>query len=61
MHQEDDGYATTAPVGSFPKGRSRYGLDDVIGNVMKWVEDWDGPYTKDAQKESTAPRRAPSA
>jgi eukaryotic-like serine/threonine-protein kinase len=46
LHNEDDGFATTAPVGSFPKGRSRYGLDDVIGNVMEWVHDWDGPYEK---------------
>jgi len=46
MHKEDDGFVTTAPVGSFPKGRSRYGLDDVIGNVMEWVHDWDGPYDK---------------
>jgi eukaryotic-like serine/threonine-protein kinase len=44
MHNEDDGFPTTAPVGSFPKGRSRYGLDDVIGNVMEWVHDWDGAY-----------------
>jgi eukaryotic-like serine/threonine-protein kinase len=46
MYSDDDGFPTTAPVGSFPKGRSRYGLDDVIGNVMEWVQDWDGPYEK---------------
>jgi formylglycine-generating enzyme required for sulfatase activity/serine/threonine protein kinase len=55
MHDEDDGYPTTAPVGSFPRGRSRYGLDDVIGNVMEWVHDWNGPYTKDAQTNPTGP------
>lgn len=44
MHDQDDGFAATAPVGSFPRGRSMFGLDDVIGNVMEWVEDWDGPY-----------------
>jgi eukaryotic-like serine/threonine-protein kinase len=55
MHKEDDGFPTTAPVGSFPKGRSRYGLDDVIGNVMEWVQDWDGAYGKDAEENPTGP------
>jgi formylglycine-generating enzyme required for sulfatase activity len=55
MHEEDDGYPTTAPVGSFPRGRSRYGLDDVIGNVMEWVHDWNGPYSKEAQTNPLGP------
>ena len=29
MYQVDDGFANTAPVGSFPKGASRYGVKDV--------------------------------
>ncbi len=28
------------PVGSFPAGRSPYGIDDMAGNVMEWVADW---------------------
>lgn len=55
MHAEDDGFPTTAPVGSFPKGRSRYGLDDVIGNVMEWVRDWDGAYTKQPERDPSGP------
>jgi eukaryotic-like serine/threonine-protein kinase len=55
MHDEDDGYPTTAPVGSFPKGRSRYGLDDVIGNVMEWVHDWNGEYTKEPKTDPQGP------
>ncbi len=32
------------PVGSFPAGRSPYGVYDMAGNVMEWVADWYGPY-----------------
>ncbi|RYE93545.1 MAG: formylglycine-generating enzyme family protein [Myxococcales bacterium] len=55
MYNEDDGFPTTAPVGSFPKGRSRYGLDDVIGNVMEWVQDWNGLYGKAAESNPKGP------
>jgi formylglycine-generating enzyme required for sulfatase activity len=37
----DDGFAETAPVGSFPKGASPYGALDMIGNVWEWT---DNPY-----------------
>ena len=55
MYDADDGYPNTAPVGSFPKGASRYGVKDVVGNVWEWVADWYGPYGKDEQKEPKGP------
>jgi formylglycine-generating enzyme required for sulfatase activity/serine/threonine protein kinase len=55
MYDSDDGFPTTAPVGSFPKGASRYGVEDVVGNVWEWVADYYGPYTKDEQKAPTGP------
>jgi serine/threonine-protein kinase len=44
MYGDDDGFATTAPVGSFPLGASRWGVEDVVGNVWEWTSDWYGPY-----------------
>lgn len=39
MFDADDGYAGTSPVGSYPKGRTQSGLEDVVGNVYEWTSD----------------------
>lgn len=36
----DDGWARTAPVGSYEKGASPYGVQDMAGNVREWTSDW---------------------
>ena len=51
-NKEADGFATTAPVKSFPA--NGYGLYDVSGNVWEWCADW---YRPDYYEVST--RRNP--
>ncbi|UCF14609.1 MAG: SUMF1/EgtB/PvdO family nonheme iron enzyme, partial [Phycisphaerales bacterium] len=36
----DDGYDYTAPVGTFAKYSSPYGICDLAGNVAEWTLDW---------------------
>ncbi|MCA9656405.1 MAG: SUMF1/EgtB/PvdO family nonheme iron enzyme [Myxococcales bacterium] len=39
LYPASDGFPGTAPVGSFPAGRTQWGLDDIAGNVFEWTAD----------------------
>jgi formylglycine-generating enzyme required for sulfatase activity len=51
---QNDGYQYTAPVGSYSSGQSPYGIEDLAGNALEWVQDW---YTDDYYRRS--PNRNP--
>ncbi len=53
----DDGYAETAPVGSFEAGKTDEGVYDMAGNVAEWVE---GGYPPGRDEEAGAHARRPS-
>ena len=51
----EDGWETTAPVGSFPA--NGHGLFDMIGNTWEWTQDWFQPgHTADAGKACCIPK-----
>lgn len=57
MYEADDGYVGTAPVGTFPKGKTKFGAYDVVGNVWEWTADWFQTYTAE---EQVNPKGAPT-
>ena len=53
----NDGYETTAPVGSYPSGASPYGALDMAGNAWEWVNDWydSNYYSNSPESNPTGP------
>jgi formylglycine-generating enzyme required for sulfatase activity len=54
----DDGYADTAPVGSYQGGASPYGAWDMAGNVHEWTTSLDKSYPYVATDGREAPGAA---
>jgi formylglycine-generating enzyme required for sulfatase activity len=52
----DDGYARTAPVGSYPNGASWCEALDMAGNAWEWVFD---RYAEDYYARSPTPTQPP--
>jgi formylglycine-generating enzyme required for sulfatase activity len=59
----DDGFVTTAPVGSFPRGASPVGVHDMAGNVQEWVADGydEGFYAHSPRKDPLCPPGGPGS
>jgi len=59
MHHADDGFPTTAPVGSYPKNVSPYGAYDMAGNAWEWTADYWNPryYRHSPSKDPKGPEK----
>lgn len=51
----DDGWAETSPVGTYPKGASPFGIEDMAGNVYEWCLDFFDSYRARARVNPKGP------
>ena len=47
-----DGSRELAPIGSYPKDKSPYGVFDMGGNVMEWTRNWYKAYPGNTRKDN---------
>jgi len=40
----DQHHLQTAPIGAYPRGRSFYGVQQLMGDVWEWTDSWFQPY-----------------
>lgn len=52
----DDGFAETAPVGSYPRSASPFGVEDLSGNVFEWCQDYFDFYKGHARVNPQGPK-----
>ncbi|MEI9894026.1 MAG: SUMF1/EgtB/PvdO family nonheme iron enzyme [Chthoniobacter sp.] len=55
----DDGFPESSPVGSFPRGASPFGIEDMAGNVFEWCLDYFENYKGKERVNPRGPTNGP--